>query len=147
MNGIRPQNLIITQDTYIYPQFKITRRSYEISIKMKHPKTGIVSDIVLPKIYEYGTPLKDILPKEFNPYIEDLTLKLFEAYDFKGYSLSEGSSTKVPDSYIVTGNGTLWAIFKLENDIRTIVHPEWFNVVDYTYKNSLDTLYNNANGV
>ena len=148
VSGQSPQNLIITQDIYIYPTFEVTRRSYEISIKMKHPKTGVISNIVEPRIYEYGTPLNDILPQDFNPYIEDSSLKLFEAYDFKGYSLSEGSSTKVPDNYIVTGNGTLWAIFKLESDIRTVVHPEWFNVRDnFVYENSIDTLYNKTEGV
>jgi hypothetical protein len=60
------------------------------------------------------------------PHASSSALSLYQAYDFKGYSLVEGSSTIVADTYTVNGEAVLWAVFKLEEDIRKVIHPEWF---------------------
>jgi hypothetical protein len=84
--------------------------------------------------------LSDIIPEDLIPYVNSSSLSLYQGYNFKGYSLVEGSSTIVSDNYIVNGNATLWAVFNLEEDIRKIVHPEWFNVEFFTYnQQELDT--------
>ena len=127
ISNITPTGITITSNIYIYPQFKTTRRKYDITIKMKHPYTGVESILAPTKKYEYGSKLSEIVPADLIPYANSSNLTLYQAYDFKGYGLVEGSSLTVTDTYTVSGNATLWAIFKLEEDIRTITHLEYFD--------------------
>lgn len=125
-------NTAITGNIHMHPQFETKKRSYAVSVKMKDPNDNSITTLN-EGIYEYGTTLDQIIPQDIIPYVSSESLDLLEVYDFKGYSLVEGSSTLVSSKYTVTGAATLWAVFKLENDIRKITHPEWFTGVKWTY--------------
>jgi hypothetical protein len=112
----------------MYPKFTVNTRSYSITLKMKNPLTNEISEIVAATTYDYGTSIETILESAPIPYVDSSNLNLLEGYDFKGYSLVEGSSTLISSSYQVTGDAVLWAVFKLENNIRNVVHPEWFTI-------------------
>ena len=124
----------VTKNLHYYPTFKTTIRTYEISVRAKHPVTEEIVQLKFGE-YPYGTPLAEVIPQDVVPHVDTtgLNLSLYEAYDFKGYSLVEDSEIIVSDKYQVKNKATLWAVFKLENDIRSIIHPEWFEVRKYTY--------------
>jgi hypothetical protein len=121
-------------DLHIYPTFTKTTRQYPVTVKMKDPQTQEVTVLVPQQNYDYGTEIGDIIPANLVPYVDSSNLGLYEAYDFKGYGPSERSTVPLPENTEITGETVLWAIFRLENDIRKVVHPEWFEEVE-TYNN------------
>lgn len=127
LNGIKPIGLNITTDLHIYPQFNRTRRSYDVTIKMKHPKTGETTVLMPATLFEYGSKLNEVVPADLIPYADSSNLPLTSIYDFVGYSLVEGSKTTVANTYAVNGAATLWAVFEEKDNVRKIVHPEWFS--------------------
>ena len=143
-----PINLTITdKNIHLHPNFEIKTRSYQIQVKVKHPKTNEITSL-LDSEFDYDTPLETILQQiETIPYADSSDLKLEQVYDFIGYSLSEGSSTKVSESFKVNGKVTLWAIFKLEENVRKVIHPEWFNIRSAEYTYTVDTQFKGAKGV
>jgi hypothetical protein len=100
---------------------------------MKNPITSEITDLISPSTYPYGTKIDGIIPETLVPYVDSSSLKLLEVYDFKGYTLVEGSSTLISSKYQVTGDATLWAVFKLESNVKKIIHPEWFTFTETTY--------------
>lgn len=79
----------------------------------------------------YNTPWEDAQPGNIPYKPTPSNAALTAAYNFKGYSLIKGSSTVVPDTYKVTTNQKFYAVYEFVSDIRTIVHPEWFEAVSY----------------
>lgn len=140
----------ITADIHFKPNFNNTKRSYTVQIILIDPTGGPKNNSVLyEKIWQYGTTLDDIL-NDFKqiPSVDNSQLKLLEAYDFKGYSLVKGSSTLINESFTVVDTTELYTAFKLEDNIRKVVHPEWFEVVDTsTYTDELDNEYSGRTGV
>ena len=125
-NGM-PYYESVNQDIVIVPQFDQADRYYTLNFY------GV--DSVTPfetKSYKYGTAWEEVQPSLI-PY-KDPPSGLYEAWDFKGYSLVPGSNTLVPTKYSVTSDQSFYAVFELVSDIRTVVHEEWFNFSDYTYE-------------
>lgn len=127
INTANPVGITINKNIHLYPKFKNTIRSYTITVKSKHPVTGAIATW-RNDTHLYGTPLKDIIPLNAVPHFDSdaMNLTKYAAYDCKGYSLSENSSILVSDAYTVKNTETLWAVMVLEDDIRNVVHPEWF---------------------
>ena len=140
INKAYPTGLDINENLHLYPRFKAHIQSYTISVKYKHPITGIIKELKT-GTYEYGTPLAAVVPSDKIPYVDrdGLSLTLYQEYDFKGYGLSSENNILVSDNYTVKYEETLWAIFELENDIRTITHPEWFDGIIETYEKEEST--------
>ena len=40
----------------------------------------------------------------------------------------------MPEAYTLTNNQNFYAVFEFVNDIREIVHPEWFEYISDEYK-------------
>ena len=68
------------------------------------------------------------------PYKDDSTLGLYEAYNFIGYSTVE-NSTEIMNitSMVAISDRNFYAVFKKVNDIRDIIHPEWFEYADTSW--------------
>ncbi len=141
INTALPIGIDVNQNIHLYPDFRESIRSYDIIIKSKHPTSGQVTTW-REGTYIYGTPLNQVIPLDKVPYFDSdgLNLTKYAAYDCKGYSLSEDSSILVSEAYVVKNNETLWAVMELENDIRTIVHPEWFSgaIEEYSKEDGYD---------
>ena len=114
----------ITTNVILVPQFKSEPRFYEV----KFYGTNLTEPFYT-KTFQFGTPYAELQPKEI-PYKEYSGSSLTAAWDFKGYSLVQGASNLVPESYTLTNNQNFYAVFEFVNDIREIVHPEWF---EYTF--------------
>ena len=74
---------------------------------------------------------KNLITPDTIPYRpEDAGMGLYETWDFVGYSLTNGGD-KLDDieSMISTSDMVFYAKYRKLNDVRTIVHPEWFNVI------------------
>ena len=140
LEGTLPIGLVVNQNLHIYSNFKETKRSYRIMIKFKHPQTKEIT-ILQNKEFEYGTPFKDIVLKDNIPYVDSSNLPLEHVYDFIGYSLREDSTTPVSNNYAVRGEDTLWTIFKLEENVRKVVHQEWFKAELHSYNEPRDTKF------
>ena len=127
LDGAQPVGISINKNIHLYPKFSSVIRTYRVFVKSKHPITGAITTW-REGIYDYGTSLQDVLPYRETPYIDSDAsgLTLYQAYDCKGYSLSEDSKIFVSELYTVKNDDTLWAVFELEEDIRDIVHYEWF---------------------
>lgn len=111
---------------------------------MKHPVTNEVQILKEATLYQYGTQFNEIIPSGYSIYIEDPSLSLTQNYDLKGFALVEDSQTLISSKFTVTGNATLWAVIKLEDDIRKIVHNDYFEV-DLNYGiTTIGKLYSNA---
>lgn len=139
----------ITSDIHFRPNFEKKKRSYLVSIILNDPTSNSVDNSILySKEWKFGTPLSTIL-NDFNniPSIDNSHLGLLEVYDFKGYSLVKGSNTLINDQFAVNGETELWTVFKLENNVRKIVHPEWFNVESWTYNEDVDIEFYGTTGV
>lgn len=64
------------------------------------------------------------------PYKDDSGLGLYEAYDFTGYSTIENSTEVMNvEKMKAISDRKFYAVFKKVNDIRQIVHPEWFEFI------------------
>lgn len=110
----------IQEDVYFYPQFTTTIQEY--SVRFFNGDT-----VIKQGVYEYGTPLKNILPNEI-PYVIDNSLSLLQGYDFLGYSTVKDGNAVDLDKYVITNNTELWAVFKKVNNMRECVHEEWFDI-------------------
>lgn len=147
IESAEPTGAIIAKNLHLYPEFKTTNRSYLITVKSKHPETGNVQ-VLLEQSFVFGTSLNTILNEIVEiPYADSSNLSLYQSYDFIGYSLVENSNTIISNQFSVNGKATLWAVFNLVDDIRTIVHPEWFIAEQYRYNETLDTEYYGTEGV
>ena len=61
------------------------------------------------------------------PYRSDADLpNIYQSYDFKGYSLSINGSLIDVTNITVSSDEEFYAIFKLVDDVRNIVHDDWF---------------------
>lgn len=130
--GLMPYYGPVTQDIVIIPQFDEKDRYYTLNFYGVDTTTPFKTES-----YKYGSKWADVQPTII-PYKES-PAGLYEAWDFKGYSLVMDSTTLVPTAYEVTNNQSFYAVFELVSDIRTVVHPEWFNFVETTY--TFDTQY------
>lgn len=110
----------ITTNVILVPQFKSEPRFYEV----KFYGTNLTEPFYT-KTFQFGTSYAELQPKEI-PYKEYSGSSLTAAWDFKGYSLVQGASNLVPESYTLTNNQNFYAVFEFVNDIREIIHPEWF---------------------
>lgn len=118
----------VNSDVVLMPEFEEKIRQYTVKFFSNIVNDSL--DVVHPTstgIYPFGTMLKDITPKEI-PYRENpSSFSLYEAYDFKGYSLINGSSVVAPSTYSLSNDQSFYAIFKKEDDIRNAIHEEWFD--------------------
>lgn len=134
----------ITSDVVLVPEFREEIRKY--TVKFFSDIVDDSLDVIHPTatgVYPFGTMLKDIAPKKI-PYKENLSsFSLYEAYDFKGYSLINGSSVVAPNTYSLSNDQSFYAVFEKENDIRNIVHEDWFNFSPTTY--TQDDIYSSDN--
>lgn len=127
----------ITSNIILVPQFISEPRTYEVKFYGTDLTTPFYTGT-----YQFGTAYSDLQPNEI-PYKEYDGSVLTAAWDFKGYSLVQGASNLVPEAYTLTNNQNFYAVFEFVNDIREVVHPEWFIYKDYTYnKQNSEVLYN-----
>ncbi|MGN1342629.1 MAG: hypothetical protein ACI4VL_05335 [Bacilli bacterium] len=81
------------------------------------------------------------------PYRSDANLSnIYQSYDFKGYSLSVNGSLINVENITVSSDEEFYAIFKLVDDVRDIVHDDWFVYSDLTTfsENSYPSLENSS---
>lgn len=149
IESAEPLGIYVGQNIHLYPVFETKLRSYTVTVKSKHPDKNISDEVIILKTgtYDYGTPLADVIPTDTIPYADSSHLPLLHTYDFVGYSLVDGSTTPVSQNYTVNGEATLWAIFKLEENVRTVVHPEWFSISRSIYQEDIDTVFYGSQGV
>lgn len=133
LNSEMPYLNNITSDVVLMPEFIEEMRQYTVKFFSNIVNDSL--DIINPTstgVYPFGTMLKDITPKEI-PYRENpSSFSLYEAYDFKGYSLINGSSVVAPNTYSLSNDQSFYAIFKKEDDIRNAIHEDWFDFEDFT---------------
>ena len=146
LTSAEPIGIQVNSNIHLYPDFETKTRTYTVIVKSKHPTTGEITTLRSDS-HDYGTPLKDVLPTDTVPYADSSNLPLLHVYDFIGYSLVDGSTTPVSENYIVNGDATLWAIFNLVENARTVVHPEWFTANQWTYSEDVDTEFYGRTGV
>ena len=122
---------LITKDDsgkwiYDYTYYAIfTIHEYTLSF-FNHDGSELLDTIKIP----YGQ--KAVAPTLI-PYRDDSQLSLFQSYDFQGYSLAVNGSKIDVSTVTVSSDEEFYANFKLIEDIRTTVHPEWFKFTPYTY--------------
>ena len=125
----------ITSDVVLMPEFTEEIRQYTVKFFSNIVNDSL--DVIHPTstgVYPFGTMLKDMAPKEI-PYRENpSSFSLYEAYDFKGYSLINGSPIIASSTYSLFTDCSFYAVFEKENDIRNVVHKEWFDFIPTTYK-------------
>lgn len=112
----KDQKLVEGQYDYVYYAI-FTIHSYNLTYHANGEEFDVVT---LP----YGSVAAE---PESVPYKAADGLGLLEAYDFKGWSLSENSS-KLTDvsSFTVSSNMDFYAVFEKISNIREIVHEDWF---------------------
>ena len=67
------------------------------------------------------------------PFKDDSQLGLYETYDFKGWSSSIGGELVDLSTITVTSDEEFYAIFEKVDDVRKIVHYDWFEATPYDY--------------
>ena len=124
----------IDSDVVLMPEFKEELRQYTVKFFSNIVNDSLdITNPTVTKVYPFGTMLKDIAPKEI-PYKENpSSFSLYEAYDFKGYSLINGSLVIAPSTYSLSNDQSFYAVFEKENDIRNIVHEDWFDFTQTSY--------------
>ncbi len=131
--------LTITAGQYDYTYCAVfTIHNYEVSF-WNADGTLVGGDTV--KV-PYGSNVR--LPEEV-PYKDDSNLELLQSYNFKGYSQTANGDIIDPTVLKVTADRSFYSQFELIEDIRTVVHPEWFTGVEATYDeadewNSIDPM-------
>lgn len=129
-NSILPTWEKVTTDLYFYPQFTEEDKQYNVSIQFKNPITGEKSAVAMTtSSFKHGTTLQDILETITEvPYVLNENHDTFQGYDLIGYSSNEFSENILKMDYVLQDSITLWTVFKEVNDMRQIVHEEWFNI-------------------
>lgn len=113
----------ISADQFDYTYYAIFK-VHAFNIVYKNYDDSVIKTFQI----EYGKNLKtpDTIP--YRP--EDENMGLYETWDFVGYSLTNGGDKLDNiESMISTSDMTFYAKYRKLNDVRTIVHPEWFTVV------------------
>lgn len=111
----------ITEGKYDYTYYAIfTIHEYVLSF-YNYDGVEIIDTVKVP----YGDKAKapTVIPYRDDSELEDL----YNSYDFQGWSLSTNGNLIDVSSITVSGDEEFYASFKLIDDIRTIVHPEYFN--------------------
>ena len=116
-------NSTIGTDLIFEPDFSESERNYTLSFYESKDATEPFAVINNAK---YGDKISDYYPIEI-PYKDSSALKLKEAYDFQGYGLIKTATTPISLKATVTNDQNFYAIFKLVEDISTVVHPDWFS--------------------
>lgn len=125
-DGMPLYSKAITHDITIIPVFITSVREYYIEF-LDADGTPLQPG----RKYPYGTPMSDLLADLTSiPYKDDSLLGLTETYNFVGYGLIKDSTNVVSEQYFVTNDQTFYPVFNLVNDIRTIVHPEYFTIIE-----------------
>ena len=130
------KNLRINPSQYDYTYCAVfTIHSYELSFF--NPDGSLVGGepIKVPYDQHVVTPLEV-------PYKDDSGLQLLQSWNFKGYSLtSTGKVVEDITSLKVTSNRQFYAQFDLVEDIRQVVHPEWFEGTLLPYAEGNEALF------
>lgn len=121
----------ITSDIILKPIFEGNTRYYTLHF---YDSDEATSPFVTIDKAQYGHALSEYLPNSI-PYKDSSKLSLKEAYDFQGYGLIKGATTPVAETTTITNNQNYYAIFKLVEDISTVVHLDWFK---FSTKTSAD---------
>ena len=110
---------VITEGVYDYTYYAIyTIHEYVMTFYQGDNSTPVYIKV------PYGS--KITTPNTI-PYKDDTNLGLYEAYNFTGYSTVENSTETMDiESMISISDRSFYAVFKKVDDIRDIVHPEWF---------------------
>jgi hypothetical protein len=77
-------------------------------------------------------------------------LSLYQTYNFKGYASSVGGELVDVSKIKVSSNEDFYAIFERVEDVRKIVHPEYFTIIgenDYEERNYIASSDYTASGV
>lgn len=132
ISGATPlYNKKITSDIILKPVFEGSIRYYTLNF---YDSDEASSPFATVNKAQYGHALSEYLPNVI-PYKDSSQLSLKEAYDFQGYGLIKGASTPVAEATTITNNQNYYAIFKLVEDISTVVHLDWFK---FSTKTSAD---------
>ncbi len=134
-NGGLPHYTNITTNVILVPQFISQPRFYEV----KFYGTNL-NEPFYTNTFQFGTSYAELQPNEI-PYKEYSGSSITAAWDFKGYSLVQGASNLVPEAYTLTNDQNFYAVFEFVNDIREIVHPEWFEYTKEQYTQDLNYSY------
>lgn len=134
-NGGLPYYSNIAADVTLVPQFVSQPRYYEVKFYGTDLATPFYTET-----FQFGTPYAELQPNEI-PYKDYNGSSITAAWDFKGYSLVAGASNLVPEAYTLNNNQNFYAVFEFVNDIREIVHPEWFEYVLDSYTQDVSYPY------
>ena len=119
----------INENIILIPHFVEEERTYLIKFL---DSDG--SELVPPAYYPYKTKLTDIENNlSIIPYKDDSLLARTATYNFIGWGLTKNATIPL-SKYEIANDQTFYPIFELVNDMRTIIHPEWFDYVNYTYE-------------
>lgn len=117
----------LVQDKYDYTYYAIFDiHSYNLNF---YDDTGTIIENVIKIPYGEWAVTPDVIP-----YKDDSQLSLYETYNFTGYSSRVGGDLVDVSTIKVTSDEDFYAIFEKVDDVRTIVHPEYFTATDvWTY--------------
>lgn len=112
----------ISEDKFDYIYYAIYKvHNYTMSFFNYNGQS--VGELIAKLQIPYNTNIKE---PTLIPYRDSSGLSLYEAYDFTGYSLTPGGDKVDITQMIAVSNRSFYATFKKVDDIRTVVHPEWF---------------------
>lgn len=118
----------LQQDKYDYTYYAI----FEI-----HPYVLTFYDDVGGDFAEVKVPYGEVAQApDALPYKDDSQLGLYETYDFKGWSSSMGGELVDLSTITVTSDEEFYAIFEKIDNVKKVVHYDWFEAVDYEYNES-----------
>lgn len=120
----------LQEDKYDYTYYAIFEiHSYELNF---YNDSGTLIETVVEVPYGQMAKTPDTIP-----YKDDSQLSLYETYNFKGYSSSVGGELIDVSTILVTSDEDFYAVFEKVDDVRTIIHPEYFEPTDvWTYSES-----------
>ena len=131
-DGELPLINMVNSDIILVPQFESSFRPYTLTFYDDNREQYFIQL----KNIRYGTTWAEI-NQQLNkiPY-KEAPEDLRKAWNFEGYSLLPDSTNLVSDNYRVIRDQSFFAVFKMIEDISTIVHPEWFDFKEYTFSHS-----------
>lgn len=135
---------VITENQFDYTYYAIFR-IHAFNIIYKNYDDSEIESFQI----DYGKNL--ITPNTIPYHPEDVDMGLYETWDFVGYSLTNGGD-KLDDieSMISMSDMVFYAKYRKLNDVRTIIHPEWFTFAPATYTDddyylSMNSYFSNRN--
>jgi hypothetical protein len=112
------------KDIVIWPNYDSIEREVTVVFYSENVELGS-------KTLSWGSAAKKFYPDKI-PYKDDSKLSLYTAYNFIGYGISNEAEdlTVISEERRIEENISLYAKFELIPDIRNIIHPEYFMIVE-----------------